>query len=227
MTDDPNVYSEPFLDSAKSEADRLRVEAEQLRASATAHLAQADSLSAEALAAEQRARDLDELLGRAPQLRLDLDSDGLRGQRLRQLAVETLARRHGLGQPIHYRDWYRLVTEEAGQEVEAKDPLATFLVQVTRSPVVAKVEADPGVYLLDPDRAGAQAVDAVRRAEAALRQAELDYAEARDGQTGDGDAASIEARRRLDSTRRKLEQVQREMAEIARTQTELRQLAAH
>ena len=40
---------------------------------------------------------------------------------------------------------YRLLTETAGQDVEAKDPLATFLVQVTRSPLVAKVEADPGV----------------------------------------------------------------------------------
>jgi hypothetical protein len=223
---EPNLYSEPFREATQFEADRLRVEAERLRAEAAAHLAKAEGLSAEALAAEQQARELDELLGRAPQLRLDLEANGLRGQRLRELAVETLARRHGLGHPIHYRDWYQLVTEETGVSVEAKDPLATFLVQVTRSPVVAKVEADPGVYVLDPERAGAQAVDAVQRAKDARRQAEHAYAEARAGGARDGDTASIEARRRLDVTRRKVDQAQREMAEIARAQTELRQIAA-
>lgn len=222
MTD--HAYSESYLDATRAEADRLAVDAERLRAEAAQHVAAADRISSEALAIEQHVRDLDELLGRAPQLRLDVEPGGLRGQKLRQAAVEILASRLGLNRPIHYRDWYRLVRDEAGQDVEAKDPLATFLVQISRSPFVTKAN-EPGVYLLDPDRAGEQALATLQAAEAVVREAEQGYADARRRQAGDGDPASIEARRRLDTSRRRLAQAQREMAQIARHQTELRELA--
>jgi hypothetical protein len=224
MTDQVNAYSDSFLEASRLEADRLSVEAQRLRAAASEHIVAAEHLSAEALAIEQQVRELDEMLGRAPQLRLDLDADGLRGQKLRAIAIQVLARRRGLRQPIHYRDWYQMVREEAGQDVEAKDPLATFLVQISRSPLVAKAEDQPGVYLLDPDRAGRRAHETLQEAEAALRRAEADYTDARRQQVGDGDPASIESRRRLDTGRRRLNQAQRELAEIARSQTELQEL---
>ena len=223
MPDSPLAYSTPFLDATRSEADRLRGEAEQLRAAAAEHLAAAEQLSADALGIEQRVRELDELLGRAPQLRLDFDSEGLRGQRLREVAIEILARRRGLGQPIHYRDWYELVKNESGQAIEAKDPLATFLVHISRSPLVAKAD-DPGVYRLDPDAAGERAMLAVEAAEQALAEAEADYTAARQDATDDQSQATV-ARRRLDTARRRVAQARRELGEIARIQTELRAVA--
>ena len=71
----------------------------------------------------------------------------LRGPAVREVAVHVL-----LGQPrrieaIHYRDWYALVTG-AGHAVAGKDPLAVFLTQVTRSPVVRKA-GQAGVYEID------------------------------------------------------------------------------
>jgi hypothetical protein len=223
MPDPRLAYSEPFLDATRSEADRLRAEAEQLRAAAADHLAAAERISAAALSLEQRVQELDELLGRAPQLRLDLDSEGLRGQRLREVAVEILARNRGLGQPIHYRDWYKLVKDESGQDIEAKDPLATFLIHVSRSPLVTKAE-DPGVYRLDPEGAGKRALQAVEVAEQALADAEAEYSAAREEPVIVDQAQAAAARRRLDTMRRRLAHARREMAEIARTQTELREV---
>jgi hypothetical protein len=223
MTD--HAYSDSFLEATRLEADRLTADAERLRAEAGEHIASAERLASEALAIEQHVRELDELLGRAPQLRLDLEADGLRGHKLRAAAIQILARRIGLRQPIHYRDWYQMLTEEAGRDVEAKDPLATFLVQISRSPLVAKADNQPGVYLLDPERAGQRALEALQVAEGGLRGAEADYAEIRRQQTSDGDPASIESRRRLDTARRRLAQAQRDMTEIARSQTELQQFA--
>jgi hypothetical protein len=57
-----------------------------------------------------------------------------------------------IGQPqrieaLHYRRWYDLL-QEAGYAVAGKDPVAVFLTQVTRSPVVRKA-TKPGVYEVD------------------------------------------------------------------------------
>jgi hypothetical protein len=48
---------------------------------------------------------------------------------------------------LHYRDWYRLV-RQAGYAVAGSDPLAVFLTQLTRSPVVHK-STQAGVYAVD------------------------------------------------------------------------------
>ena len=48
---------------------------------------------------------------------------------------------------LHYREWFDLLTRQ-GHEVAGKDPLAVFLTQLTRSPVVRK-SATPGRYELD------------------------------------------------------------------------------
>jgi hypothetical protein len=66
-----------------------------------------------------------------------------------------------LGAAIHYRDWFELVQED-GVEIVGKDPLATFLTQITRSPVVVRVDEEQGVYALDPHGAYERARDRFR-----------------------------------------------------------------
>jgi hypothetical protein len=50
---------------------------------------------------------------------------------------------------VHYRTWFELV-RQAGFIPAGKDPLASFLTQIARSPVVKRSTA-PGVYSLDLD----------------------------------------------------------------------------
>ncbi|HWD73963.1 MAG TPA: hypothetical protein VG371_02410, partial [Solirubrobacteraceae bacterium] len=77
----------------------------------------------------------------------DPASEVLRGPAIRETAVRVV-----IGQPqrieaLHYRRWYDLL-QEAGYAVAGKDPVAVFLTQVTRSPVVRKA-TKPGVYEVD------------------------------------------------------------------------------
>lgn len=88
-----------------------------------------------------------EVLGISPQATLDQLGGVLRGQRLREVAVEILLRHHVPGDEIHYRDWYELVAAE-GLAVAGKDPLATFLAQVSRSDAVEGVGGRSGRYRL-------------------------------------------------------------------------------
>jgi hypothetical protein len=70
----------------------------------------------------------------------------LRGPAIREAAVRVLVER-GRGDALHYRDWYRLLTD-AGYAIAGKDPLAVFLTQLGRSPAVRK-STRAGVYELD------------------------------------------------------------------------------
>jgi hypothetical protein len=68
--------------------------------------------------------------------------------------------------PVHYRDWFELLVAQ-GFMPAGKDPLATFLTQVGRSPVVQRTTSS-GMYVLDlefPNRV---------RARLSRLQAELD-----------------------------------------------------
>lgn len=91
-------------------------------------------------------RHMDEMLGLSPQLSLEAHSE-LRGQRLREIAVDLLRREKGIGTIVHYRDWYALLGD-AGLRVAGKDPLATFLTQVARAPGVESVKPRSGLYRL-------------------------------------------------------------------------------
>jgi hypothetical protein len=71
----------------------------------------------------------------------------LRGPAIRRAAVEALLALPERPQALHYRDWYEAV-RAAGFEVEGKDPLAVFLTQISRSPVIRK-STQAGVYELD------------------------------------------------------------------------------
>lgn len=92
-------------------------------------------------------RHIDEMLGLAPQLSLEALHGELRGRRLREIAVELLRQKKGVGAVVHYRDWYELVLE-AGLRVAGKDPLATFLTQIARAPGVESVRPRSGLYKL-------------------------------------------------------------------------------
>lgn len=74
--------------------------------------------------------------------------DGLRGAAIRAAAVAVLLDRpEGAAAPIHYRAWF-VALEAAGHQVAGKDPLAVFLTQISRSPVVRR-GAEAGHYELD------------------------------------------------------------------------------
>lgn len=71
----------------------------------------------------------------------------LRGPAIRAVAVKVLISQPEHIEALHYRRWYELL-EGAGYSVAGKEPLAVFLTQISRSPVVRKA-AQPGVYEVD------------------------------------------------------------------------------
>lgn len=71
----------------------------------------------------------------------------LKGSRIRDAAVRVLAGTDQAHTPVHYRTWYELL-EGHGFTPGGKDPLATFLTQLNRSPVVHRA-GRPGMYALD------------------------------------------------------------------------------
>lgn len=91
-------------------------------------------------------RRMDEMLGIAPQLSLDAQGE-LRGQKLQEIAVELLREKKGVGVAVHYRDWFGLLVE-AGLHVAGRDPLSTFLTQVSRASQVESVRPRSGLYRL-------------------------------------------------------------------------------
>lgn len=101
--------------------------------------------------------------------------DGLKGSAIRRAAIGVLlARPAGPAEPIHYKDWFREL-EAAGHRVEGKDPLAVFLTQISRSPVVRRTTVS-GVYELDLD-APAQLRARLDRLHARLAEQSSDRAE--------------------------------------------------
>ncbi len=125
----------------------LQVKVEQSRQRAERMRELADQADEHAVAEEKLLRDLAGVLGLSAQTSMD-DLDGrLRGQRLREVAVQVLADRHGAGEPIHYRVWFNLLRED-GYVIAGKDPLATFLAQVSRAERVESMGKRSGLYLL-------------------------------------------------------------------------------
>jgi hypothetical protein len=109
----------------------------------------------------------------------------LRGARIRETAVRVLAGTPEAHGPVHYRTWFELFTR-SGFMTAGKDPLATFLTQVGRSPVVERTSG-AGAYQLDfsfPRRARARMAElrsALERAQALASDAGVeDIAAARE-----------------------------------------------
>jgi hypothetical protein len=139
-------FSAQFQRAIAGEIEKLKEAGSNLRQQAEEAELLAQQLRGDADSTERRATELEELLGTAPQLSL-IQKNGLGGADLRQLAIEILARRRGPDQPVHYREWFELVASE-GHEVGGKDPLASFLTQISRSPLVVKDNSQSGVYRL-------------------------------------------------------------------------------
>ena len=91
-------------------------------------------------------RRMDEMLGLAPQLALEVDGE-LRGRKLQEVAVQLLREHQRPGVAVHYREWYELLLD-AGVRIAGKDPLATFLTQVSRADAVESVRPRSGLYRL-------------------------------------------------------------------------------
>jgi hypothetical protein len=72
----------------------------------------------------------------------------VRGPAIRRAAIEVLRALPGRPQALHYRAWFDALCA-AGYEVAGKDPLAVFLTQLSRSPVVRR-GTQSGVYEIDP-----------------------------------------------------------------------------
>lgn len=119
----------------------------QARQRAERHRALADELDARVARDEHLLVELEELLALRPQLRLEHLDRRLGGRRLREVAVQVLARERGFGEPVHYRQWFALLWA-AGHDIAGKDPLASFLAQVSRAPEVERVGERTGVYRL-------------------------------------------------------------------------------
>lgn len=135
--------------------DRLRIERERLQA-------EIDRIDAGLAEIDARRRLLDQIAPdepvavSAPQRTAAQHgtsapgegAEGLRGPAIRQKAVDVL-QQHGDVEAVHYRDWFQLLCD-AGFAVAGKDPLAVFLTQISRSPVIRR-STQSGVYELDRD----------------------------------------------------------------------------
>lgn len=129
-----------------------------------------------------------------------------RGQIARGAAVRDVAVRLLLAsgqRTIHYTDWFRMF-EASGYVVDAQEPLAAFLTQIRRSPLIRGTGG--GVYRLDLD------VVSRLRARAAEIRVELNRPV---GSRVDAHAVADERQRRnrlareLDATERRLEEALR------------------
>jgi hypothetical protein len=109
----------------------------------------------------------------------------LRGPAIREVAVRVLIDQPDRIDAVHYRRWYELL-EAARYRVAGKDPLAVFLTQVSRSPVVRKA-TQPGVYEIDR-RAPVRIRERLERLQAELREVTLSA-------HGPIDLATVRARR--------------------------------
>ena len=139
--------SSDFVEAAEAERDLLAVRLNE----AQERLEHFETLAAEAREEAQTLADsiraIEEVAGLAPQLALCEISEELRGERLREVALEVLQRLATTGDPVHYRAWFEALVE-AGYRVSGRDPLATFLTQITRIDRVESVGRRSGLYRL-------------------------------------------------------------------------------
>lgn len=96
---------------------------------------------------ERMLGEIDSVLGRNPQLRIEDADVRLRGQRLEAVAIDLLAKTRGAEAEIHYREWFELLRAD-GHLVAGKEPLNTFLAQINRSEAVERIGRRTGRYRL-------------------------------------------------------------------------------
>ncbi len=130
----------------------------------------------------------------------------LKGAEIRHLAVRLIASSAEPTRPIHHGEVYDLLLT-SGYVIGGRDPHATLLTQLTRSPVLRRT-GEPGFYALDLD-----AVPRLQKRLGALR-GDLLASQAAKPETPDEIAAAREQREEV-STR--VAQVERELEEALRS----------
>jgi hypothetical protein len=143
----PRPLSESFVAAATAERNQLAARLAEVREQAEHFETLAARARGDAESLARLIRDLEETLGIAPQVAMCEIDEKLRGERLREVALAVLRERAGDGAPIHYRDWFEALTG-AGYRVLGRDPLASFLTQVSRIDRVEKVGRRSGLYRL-------------------------------------------------------------------------------
>jgi hypothetical protein len=141
---DPDL---PLAEALRQEYRGLQARVEQSRERTERLRDLAEQAEAQAAGEEKLLRDMASVLGLSAQTSLDEIDGRLRGQRLRDVAVAVLRDQHQAREPIHYRAWFDLVKQQ-GYAVAGKDPLATFLAQVSRADEVEPIGRRSGLYLL-------------------------------------------------------------------------------
>jgi hypothetical protein len=143
----PESFSHDFVSAAWAEREVLaeRLADAQARVEHFETLAAKAREHAESLAGSIRA--IEEVAGLSPQMAISDLSEELRGERLREVALEVLRRISSSGDSVHYRVWYEALIE-SGYRVSGKDPLSTFLTQVSRIQHVRGVGRRSGLYRL-------------------------------------------------------------------------------
>jgi hypothetical protein len=130
-----------------AEREAVAVRVADLRRQSESINAVAEQVDRDLASAERLLRQMDEVLGLAPQLAIEDLGPELRGRRLREVAVAVLRERRGAGVVIHYTEWFDLVAHE-GVQIGGKNPAATFLTQISKAPEIESVRPRSGLYRL-------------------------------------------------------------------------------
>jgi hypothetical protein len=130
-----------------SEYLRMKARLTELRERADRLRRLAEHLEGQAEQEEHFLQELEGALGMRAQLQIEQLDLTLSGRRVAEVAVAILERETQAGQAVHYRDWFALL-QSAGFKVAGKDPLASFLAQVSRAPDVEAVGDRSGKYRL-------------------------------------------------------------------------------
>lgn len=141
------ILSEQAREIVERERATVLARVADLRRQAEALHVLVDQVDQELAASERLLRQMEEMLGRAPQLALEATDFALRGRRLREIAVQLLRDHKGVGAEIHYTEWFELL-RRSGLRVGGKAPIATFLTQIRQAPEVESTRPRSGRYRL-------------------------------------------------------------------------------
>jgi hypothetical protein len=210
---EPKPASRRLLDAAAAERMALEEDLQSLETRRQIINSELRSLEIEEREMRRRLRLVSELAGdhQPRALRAVPDDDGakerefLRGARIRRIAGQIVARSQDPLRPRHYTEWFQELLDR-GYAVAGRDPLAAFLTQLNRSPVVRR-ESEPGTYRLD--------FEVVSGLERQLLELNQTLARLHQGQqTIEGIASVREERERIT---RSIDQLQRTLAEAHAT----------
>jgi hypothetical protein len=151
----PKPASRRLLDAAASERMALEEDLKSLEARRQILNSELRSLEIEEREMRRRLKLVSELAGDHQPRALRAVPDGgdaqsrevLGGARIRRVAGQIVARSEEPLRPRHYTEWFQELLDR-GYAVAGRDPLAAFLTQLNRSPVVRR-ESEPGMYRLD------------------------------------------------------------------------------